>query len=199
MPPAIGFFIDTQIDQYAFGAKLSGELEKDCLSYDIYCALFNNRSATFDQTNARIRSHEFGHRCDGARGFGVINYLVSARLQWYPIKVEDQKKIYSEPYALYNHNPELRLDVFSDGVSDLATFGLMAEFANGPIEGGFEFAFNRGHLDAFGIDRNALVLTDDEGKLIVVHDQVSTIDGGYPCRRSVARCTNSSLCAGPMP
>ena len=67
--------------------------------------------------------------------------------------------------------------MFSDGVSDLATFGLMAEFANGPIEGGFEYAFNRGHLNAFGIDRNTLVLTDDEGKLIVMHDQVGTIDG----------------------
>ncbi len=182
LPAALGFFIDAQIDQYAFGAKLSGELEKDRLSYDIYGAFFNNRSATFEQTNARIRAHEFGHRLDGARGFGIINYVVAARLQWYPIKIndqkDDQKKVYFEPYAVYNHNPELRLDLFSDGVSDLATFGLMAECAFGPIECGFEGAFNRGQLHAFGIDRNTIVLADDDGKLIVTHDQVSDIKTG---------------------
>ena len=39
MPPAIGFFIDTQIDQYAFGAKLSGELKKTAF-HMISIALF---------------------------------------------------------------------------------------------------------------------------------------------------------------
>ncbi len=172
MPPALGFFIDTQIDQYAFGAKLSGEIIKDQVTYDIYGALFNNRSATFEETNRLIRDHEYGYRGDSARGFGSINYVVASQVQWYPIKENDQRKILLEPYVVYNHNPEVRLDLLHDGISDLATFGLMCEWSIGSVEGGFEGAFNRGQLHAFGIDRNMIVLENNDDKVVIADDQV---------------------------
>lgn len=236
MPPALGFFIDAQIDQYAFGAKLSGDLIANRLAYDVYGAIWGDKSATYDQTNQIVRGNQYGYRGNGARGFGMVNYVVASRLKWYPIKIEtengnaapgnetkekeaykeqlnregkqasgekakaeektekkdekvDQKKeekveekkkeeksefekVYFEPYAIYNHNPEIRLDLLNDGISDLATFGLMGEFVFGSFEWGFEYAFNRGHLRAAGIDRNTHVLADDEGKVVIVDDQV---------------------------
>lgn len=178
MPAILGFFIDAQIDQYAFGAKLNGELVKDCLSYDIYGSILNNKSALFDQTNQIVRAPEYGHRHDGARGFGSINYVVAGRLQWYPIKEADKRKVYLEPYVVYNHNPEIRLDLIHDGISDLATFGLMGEYAFGPIEAGFEYGFNRGRLHAFGIDRNKITLLDEGGTAVVVNDQVIDLATG---------------------
>ena len=172
MPAAVGFFIDAQIDQYAFGAKLFGDLVQDSLAYDIYGSILNNKSSTFDQTSQLVRSPEYGHRADGARGFGSINYIVAARLKWYPMPVTDFKKVYFEPYALYNHNPEIRLDLLHDGVSDLVTCGLMGEFVWNSVEWGFEYGFNRGHLHAYGIDLNKLVLLDAQGQLVVANDQV---------------------------
>ena len=48
---------------------------KDELVYDLYGAIFNNLSDTFDNTNQKIRGQQFGFREDQARGFGIINYV----------------------------------------------------------------------------------------------------------------------------
>lgn len=179
LPAPLGFFIDAQIDQYAFGSRLSGELVKNSLAYDIYGAIWRNNSATFDQTTLNIRLNEYGHCSDGARGFGIVNYVVASRLKWHPLIDTEHKKVYFEPYAIYNYNPEIRFDFLSDGVSHLATFGLMGEFQFGSLEWGFEYGFNRGHLNAIGIDRNTIILADDEGEVVVANDQVIDTQTGF--------------------
>ena len=172
LPFFVGFFIDYAIDQYPFGASLSGDICKDRLSYDLYGTILANGSATFDQTDERIRTHQYGHRADSARGFGSINYLVASRLQWYAVPTTDEKKVYFEPYALYNWNPELTVEFLDDAVSSLSTFGLMAEFTFGPVEWGFECACNRGEQKVFGVDRTATSLENREGVVVVVNEKV---------------------------
>src|SRR5579863_8817088 len=44
-PEALGFYADSAIDQYAFGAKFSGELLTRMLSYDLYTAILQNNSS----------------------------------------------------------------------------------------------------------------------------------------------------------
>ena len=80
-------------------SKFSGDLCKDRLSYDLYGTILANCSATFEQTHGKIRTHQYGHRADSARGFGSINYLVASRLHWYALPTTDTKKVYFEPYA----------------------------------------------------------------------------------------------------
>ena len=67
LPFFVGFFIDYVIDQFPFGAKLSGDLCKDRLSYDIYGAILANYSATFEQIQECVQAHQYGHRADTAR------------------------------------------------------------------------------------------------------------------------------------
>ena len=51
----LGFISEYAVDQFAFGGKLSGELVKGSLFYDLYAAILDNKSASFNQTNAKIR------------------------------------------------------------------------------------------------------------------------------------------------
>ena len=83
-PSDLGFYMEVGIDQYAFGGKLSGDIIKDQLIYDIYGGMLNNLSDSFDNTNLKIRGQQFGYRQDQARGFGIINYVVAARVILYP-------------------------------------------------------------------------------------------------------------------
>ena len=81
-PDFLGFYTETIVDQYAPGAKLSGDIFPECLRYDLYIAILNNRSSSLSDTGAKVYSQEFGRRQCPSRGFGVINYLTAARLRW---------------------------------------------------------------------------------------------------------------------
>lgn len=179
MPTFVGFFTEVYVDQYAWGAKLVGELSKDHLYYSLYGSIFHNLSASFDQTNERVRSSEYGRRFDAARGFGVINYLGAARLQWYPFGKSETKQLYLEPYILYNWNPIIRVDPRGHGASRLITYGLMGEYTGENYEWGFEFGFNRGGQQVFGVDRNSLVLQDREGVVVFANDEVVDSTTGF--------------------
>ena len=170
-PSDIGFFSESAIDQYAFGAKLSGDFIKNSLSYDIYAAILNNKADTFDNTNLKIRFQQFGHRNDPTRGFGIINYLVAARLRWFPIN-QPLGKLRIEPYILYNKNPEQRIEFLGDAESRLATAGLAAEFEMGKFEFGFDTAFNFGHQTVHGWDRNFDTHENRDGYIVEVNKRV---------------------------
>ena len=177
IPQALGFFIDAQIDQYATGARLSGDLIKDRLGYDIYGSILYNRAGSYETVQQSVRGQHFGYSNNTARGFGLINYVVASRLRWWPVQDGDFHRVYLEPYAIYNYNPEIKIDCIHDGISHLATFGLMGEAVFSSLEWGFEYGFNRGHLDSLGIDRDQCILADDEGTVVIEHSQVTDEKG----------------------
>jgi hypothetical protein len=55
----LGFISEYAVDQFAFGGKLSGELVKAKLFYDLYGAILDNKSASFSQTNAKFRGQQY--------------------------------------------------------------------------------------------------------------------------------------------
>lgn len=170
----LGYYSEAAVDQYAFGAKLSGVLTKDCLLYDLYAAILDNKSSSFSDTNAKIRGQQFGHRNSQARGFGIINYVVAGKLRWFHLK-KPNVNLYFEPYVLYNHNPEQKIEFLGDSQSDLITLGLASEGSVGDFEWGFDTAFNLGSQKVHGWDRNAITIESRTGALVEVNTKVKQI------------------------
>ncbi len=171
-PSDLGFWAEPGIDQYAFAGKLSGDIVKDELVYDLYGAMLNDLSDTFDNTNQKIRGQQFGFREDQARGFGIINYVVAARVIWTPKFSHAKTKARIEPYILYNHNPEQKVEFIGDAKSDLCTLGVAGEFELGNFEAGFDTAYNFGKQTVYGWDRNLIKLENKAGTVVVVNSQV---------------------------
>lgn len=168
----LGFFSEASIDQYAFGARLGGELIKNSLSYDLYGAILNNKASLFNYTNTKIKGQQYFHRNDQARGFGVINYLVAARLRWRPCLRFENAVSRVEPYILYNHNPEQQVEFSGDAKSDLVTLGIASESEFGNFEWGFDTAYNFGNQTVFGWDRNSVKLRNRSGSVVVTNSRV---------------------------
>ncbi|MCL4229710.1 hypothetical protein KJZ61_03435 [Candidatus Dependentiae bacterium] len=170
-PDYLGFYADSAVDQYAFGAKLFGEVVKDKLTYDIYFAFLNNQATSLSQTGERVLAQVYGKRDNPIRGFPVISYIFATRLQWQAIK-NDCVKGNIEPYALYYHDPEQKVEIMADAEGKLATFGLAGEFVGDRFEWGFDIAFNRGRQRIKGIDRNVIQQQNRNGHLTFVNSHV---------------------------
>lgn len=171
-PDVLGYYSPNVVDQYAPGFLLSGELVKNrYLTYDIYAAITDNRSDTFDNVNLRTQGQVYGKKCSPARGFGVINYILASRLQWMPFNKEDKRLLF-EPYVLYNDQKEQRIEFIGDASSKLGTFGLNVESAYGPFEAGFDVAFNVGRQKVKGSDRNTIIFNNRTGILTQVNSEV---------------------------
>ena len=171
-PGPLGFYSDAMIDQYAFGLKLSGDLVCDILSYDIYGAILQSRSSTFNDTNKPVFKNEIGRREDPARGFGHDNYLVAARLIWDVFDNDRWGNLSFEPYVLYNNDPEQKVEFPADASSKLGTFGFAGEYINGKFECGFDFAQNMGRQFVRAWDRNHIILENINGVPNLVNSQV---------------------------
>jgi len=52
-PEALGFWTESAIDQFAYGALLSGDVVSDALTYDFYAAILQNKCGTFGDTAAK--------------------------------------------------------------------------------------------------------------------------------------------------
>ena len=63
-----------------------------------------------------------------------------------------------EPYALYNRDPEQRVEFFGDASSRLGTIGLAGEYLSSCWEFGFDYAVNLGRQKVKGWDRNQVEL-----------------------------------------
>jgi hypothetical protein len=168
----LGFISEYAVDQFAFGGKLSGELVKDVLYYDLYGAILDNKAASFSQTNARLRGQQYFHRNDQARGFGIINYLIAGRFKIHTSWRNKPSATRIEPYILYNHNPEQRIMFKGDARSDLVTVGIAAENDWGRFEWGFDTAFNFGKQTVFGWDRNTIKPENRKGAAVFVNSRV---------------------------
>lgn len=184
-PTDLGYYAEAAVDQYAFGGKLSGVIFQECLMYDLYAAFIDNRSVKFSQNNERIRGQQFGHRNFQARGFGVIDYIVAGRFKFTAF-ARPGVNISFEPYAIYNHNPEQKIEFLSDAVSDLTTVGLASESEVGNFEWGFDTAFNMGRQHVRGWDTNFIKIERRNGLLAEVNTKVRQVPPGEPVPNCLA-------------
>ncbi len=160
-PGVLGFYTDFNVNQFAPGALVHGELVKDVLFYDFYAAILNNKSSKLADTGARILGQEYGRRDRPSRGFGKINYLIAARLNWYVFASECFGTLRFEPYGLFNNDPEQKVEFPADASSRLGTVGLASEYIHSRFEFGFDCAFNLGQQRVKGWDRNIIELAID--------------------------------------
>jgi len=170
-PEVLGFYTEAAVDQYAFGSKLHGKLIEDRLSYDLYVALLDSKTASLSDTAARILGQEYGHRKNPERGCGKLNYVVAGRLNWHALH-NDTCSLFLEPYWLYYDQPEQKVEFFGDARSKLGTLGIAGDIEIGQFVGGFDCALNLGEQSVKGWDRNQIKLTNVNGALNEVNDQV---------------------------
>jgi hypothetical protein len=174
-PDFIGWDPASAVDQYAPGFKLSGTLIKDhVLDYDLYAAIDDNFSDSFNAVNLKTQGQFYGHRFNQARGFGIIDYTLAGRLKWTPVE-DKEHKIYIEPYALFSDIRSQRVEVPGDASSKLGTFGLAVEAKRCDIEVGFEIAHNIGNQHVKGLDRN---IVTKESRIINATDPVTGLPSG---------------------
>lgn len=165
-PDLLGYYSPNAVDQYAPGAKLSGAfIDSNWATYDLYAAILNNRSATFDAVTMKILGQKYEHLYNPYRNFGKINWIFAARMKITPIQNESCYKVTFEPYALCDNEREQRIESPGDASSILGTYGLALEATMGNVEVGFDCARNTGHQTVFGWDRNEI--------------QKKVIDGAY--------------------
>lgn len=177
-PGVLGFYTDYNVNQFAPGGLVHGELVKDVLFYDLYAAILNNKSSKLADTGARILGQEYGRRDRPARGFGKINYLIAARLNWYAFASECYGTLRFEPYGLFNNDPEQKVEFPADASSRLGTVGLASEYVHDRFEFGFDCAFNLGNQKVKGWDRNLIELAVDAETNCIKQVNSQVVDQG---------------------
>jgi len=156
-PELVGFYTEADVDQFAFGAKLNGNIVPDALTYDLYTAILQNKASGMGDTGEEIYGQAFGHLDCPERGFGHINFLVAGRFDWTVFDNERLGSLTIEPYGLYNNNPEQRVQFLADASSKLGTVGLNVEYEGERFAIGFDYAQNFGEQQVKGWDRNDTV------------------------------------------
>lgn len=174
-PTTLGFYNDSSIDQYAFGAKLSGVLSKDFLTYDMYGAVLENKSTSTSEVAAQIYTQAYGRKSNPARGFGAINWLFAGRLKATPLKTENAKLLF-EPYVLHNSAPEQTVEFTADASSKLTTIGMAVDLEWDRVEVSFEAATNIGKQKVLGWDRNKIEKANRNGYMVFVYSDIYDVD-----------------------
>jgi hypothetical protein len=175
-PDILGFYNESIIDQFAFGAKFSGTII-NCLNYDLYGAILHNKSSSLSDTAEKVLGQQFGMRDFPQRGFGKVNYLVASRFNWLVFDTPKAGRLSVEPYALYNNDPLQEVEFREDASSKLATFGIASEFITPCFEFGFDCAFNVGSQRVKGWDRNKAKAENNGGLFAQVNSNVVDQDG----------------------
>ncbi len=173
-PAALGFFQDNTVDQYAWGAKVSGGLIKDYLNYDLYLAILSDKSTSLRETNFPTQIKAYGTGDGIVRGAGVIGYTLGGRMVFTPLKGVTTLKF--EPYALHHHDPEQKIEFFCDAKANLTTAGFAAELVASRFEFGFDCAFNFGSQNVKGWDRNNINFVNRNGLGTFVYSDVFNVD-----------------------
>lgn len=176
-PELLGFYTDSAVDQFAPGGLLHGDILEDQLSYDLYAAILQNKSASFSDTAAAIYGQQYGRRETPQRGSGKINFLIASRLNWDVFKSDKYGRLHVEPYALYNKDSEQKVEFRGDASSQLGTIGLAMEYTQDVFEFGFDYAFNLGQQRVKGWDRNTVAKENRDGRAVFVNSHVVDQDG----------------------
>jgi hypothetical protein len=149
------------------GILLTGEIVKDTLSYDIYYAKLEEKSASFGDVFNSNKEMIIGRRATPWNGPAKDSDLFAMRLK---IKPLDEKKNYGtleiEPYLMYNEDSDQKVDLPADSKSTLGAVGLAAEYTKNNFEFGGEIAFNYGEEELYNIDRNVVLLKHMEYGLV---------------------------------
>jgi hypothetical protein len=172
-PEILGFWADSAIDQYAFGAKFSGDIFSQTMSYDLYTAILQNNSTGLTDTEKTIYAQAYEGVKNPERGFGKVNYIVAARFNCTVFDNEWLGKLTLEPYGLYNNDPEQKIEFPADASSKLGTAGLAGEFYGNRFEFGFDYAVNFGQQRVQGWDRNIIKENNRGGIVALINDQVT--------------------------
>jgi len=174
----LGFFSDNIVDQYAFGFDVYGDAFKTAhisLTYDLYGAILQNKSASLSDVAGRILGQEFGRRATPERRFGSVNFAIASRVK-YRHETRRHGTYTIEPYLLYNRDPEQRVEFPSDARGRLATFGVAFEYVGSHVDFGFDTAFNVGNQFVKGWDRNLVSFQNLNGSVQVVNDKVLVLN-----------------------
>lgn len=172
-PLLLGFYTDFDVDQYATGAKLSGDFLPDVLTYDLYTAILQNKCASTADTGELIYGQAFGRANCQQRGFGHLNFLVAGRVEWTVFDQKDLGSLTVQPYALYNNDPEQTVQFLADASSKLGTVGLNVEYEGERFATGFDYAQNFGQQMVMGWDRNAVARKNLDGYIVEYNSNVS--------------------------
>lgn len=174
-PTGITFYLDFTVDQYAWGAKLSGNLIDNDLKYDLYLSIDTNKSTSLSETNAPTQLQAFQH-LDAwpARGAGVMRYILAGRFIFTPLK--GKTNLSFEPYALHYSAPEVDIEFLDDAKGNLTTAGLAVEFISPRFEWGFDCASNFGNQNVSAWDRNVVIPVNDQGYEAYVYTEVFNVD-----------------------
>ncbi len=175
-PSLLGFFQDNSVDQYAWGAKLSGGLIKDFMSYDLYLSVLDNKSTSLRETTLPTQIKAYG-TSDTApwRGAGQISFVTAARFMITPM-IAEATKLSFEPYVMHHHDPEQKVEFFCDAKSNLNTAGFACEFMAAGFELGFDCASNFGSQYVKGWDRNYINNVNTGGYSSYVYSDVYSVD-----------------------
>lgn len=171
-PDLLGFYVEGNVDQYAPGALLHGEIIPKQLSYDLYTAILQNKGSNYRETTEAILSQEYGRRDRPQRGASKINFLIASRLQWRAFKDENIGSLLLEPYVLYNKDAEQKIEFLGDSSGQLGTVGLATEYAHSKFEIGFDWAINLGQQRVKGWDRNEVRIENRAGQAVIVNSHV---------------------------
>ena len=170
-PELLGFYSDSIVDQYAFGAKFAGDILADCLHYDLYASILQNKSGSLSDTGAHIFGQQYGRIADPARGFGKINFIVATRLDWTAFD-NDSGRLNLENYALFNSDPEQSVEFLGDASSKMGTLGFAGNYVGDWVEVGFDTAVNFGRQKVKGWDRNQVQEKNIDARVSVVNSHV---------------------------
>lgn len=176
-PDFLGYYTEFNVDQYAFGAKLSGYAVQGVVAYDLYAGILQNKSGNLSDTGANIYSQEYGRIKKAQRGFGNINYVFAGRIDWTVFDNQKLGALHVEPYGLFNHDPEQRVEFLGDAESRLGTLGMATDYRGTVFEFGFDYAFNLGQQRVKGWDRNQIKEENREGFLAFSNSHVVDQDG----------------------
>jgi len=178
-PDFVGFYSDSTVDQFAFGLKLSGEIIRDKVNYDLYGAILNNKTGSLRDTTEKIFAQQYGRRNNPARGFGIINTVIAGKLFITAFNNPKDGALTLEPYFLVNNDKEQKIEFRGDATSKLATLGTACEFESKRFEFGFDAAINFGRQCVKGWDRNQIETQNRNGELCFVNSHVYV--GVDPC------------------
>ena len=159
IPGFLGFCASNIIDQFPFGFLMTGDIVQKKLTYNWCVEILENFSDKFGRVNQIVYDNEFGGYGfpGGERGFGKINFVFATDLRWNLLDGSNGK-LEVEPYVMYNHAPEQKIEFTADASSHLGTVGLCIDYVGSVFEFGVDFAQNIGAQNVRGWDRNGLEL-----------------------------------------
>lgn len=173
-PSGITFYLDFTVDQYAWGAKLSGDIIQNQLKYDVYLSIDTDKSTSLAETNAPTQLQSFGTSDGIVRGAGVIGYILAGRFIFTPLK--GTTNLSFEPYAMHYCAAEQNIEFLYDAKGSLITAGFAVEFTSSRFEWGFDCASNFGSQDIKAWDRNVVLPINNQGYEAFTYTEVFNVD-----------------------